>query len=144
MEIDQILKQATAFKRSNGYSYALDFLIGSYDASKPDDLPQLLNKIYTYFSHELNNQKVKEFILQLINSKAIEQYSGLLSSYYRMLHRRTARRETCALRKADVAFPRRMHRDGTRRGGEWAAPHGRALPALLAALREGERGSRER
>lgn len=84
-QIDQILKQATAFKKSYGYTYALDFLIGQYDASKPDDLSKLLNKIYKYFSHELNYRKVTEFISQLINSKTIEQYSGLLSSYYWML-----------------------------------------------------------
>lgn len=86
MEIDQVLKQATALKKLNGFSSALDFLINSYDAIKPDDLPRLFDKIYTYFSKDINNQKVRNFISELINSKKIEQYSGLLSAYYWMLH----------------------------------------------------------
>lgn len=86
MEIDQILKQATAYKKSDGVSFALDFLINSFDEIKSDDLPRLLDKIYTYFSKDINNQKVKNFISELINSKKIEQYSGLLSAYYWLLH----------------------------------------------------------
>ena len=85
MGINEILKQATEYKKSNGYSYALDYLINSYDANKPDDLQKLLNKIYIYFGYDIENQKVKEFIKQLISSKVLEQYSGLLSNYFRML-----------------------------------------------------------
>jgi hypothetical protein len=82
MEIDQILKQATAHKKSHGFSYALDFLINSYGDCNSDDLSKLLEKIYTYFSKDINNQNVKIFISELVNSKKIEQYSGLLSTFY--------------------------------------------------------------
>lgn len=85
MEIDEALKQATAYKKSEGFSFALDFLMKNYDENMTDDLPRLLDKIYTYFSKDINNQKVKNFISELINSKKIEQYSGLLSTYYWML-----------------------------------------------------------
>ena len=85
MEIEQVLKQATALKKENGFSSALDFLTGSYDENKPDDLPRLLDKIYTYFYRDLDNRRVKEFVAKLINSKVLEQYSGLLTTYYWIL-----------------------------------------------------------
>lgn len=66
MEIDQILKQATAYKKSDGFSVALDFLITCYDERKPDDFPRLFDKIYTYFSKDINNQKVRTFISDVL------------------------------------------------------------------------------
>jgi hypothetical protein len=85
MEIDQILKQATAYKKSDGTTFALDFLIKSYNEILTDDLPKYLDKINTYFSKDINNLQVKQFISELINSNKIEKYSGLLSNYYWIL-----------------------------------------------------------
>src|SRR5436853_257940 len=82
MEGNQILKQATALKKTYGYSYALDYLIGNYKSANVEDLPMLLEKIFTYFKKDTNNNHVIDFVNSLLSSNKIEQYSGMLSSFY--------------------------------------------------------------
>lgn len=109
MEIEQTLKQATAIKKINGYSSAIDFLIASYDKIKPIDLPRLLDKIYTYFNHDLNNQTLKEFIAELVNTKTIEQYSGLLSSYYWILQDFESYKQTIIFQTSKLTLTKPWH-----------------------------------
>ena len=76
MEIDQILKQATAYKKSDGFSFALDFLINSYHESKPIGY-ELLPAFQGQGIMQEATSKVIAFGLDVIGLKAIEAYTHL-------------------------------------------------------------------
>ena len=71
----------TELKKTSGYNTAINFLISSYHKHKPTEIDTLVDKISSYYKHDIDNNNVKVFFDYLTNNK-VEKYSLMFCSYY--------------------------------------------------------------
>lgn len=81
MDINHIIKKSTELKKTSGYNTAINYLISSYHKYKPNEIVNLVDKISSYYKHDLENNNVKDFFDYLTNN-IVDKYSLMFCSYY--------------------------------------------------------------
>jgi hypothetical protein len=84
MDIQFVLKEATRIKKEEGFTEAIEFLIGTQRKLnfKDGDLEMLLSKVFIYFKNDISNQKVNQFVFDTITENPQIEYRLVLSDFY--------------------------------------------------------------